>query len=66
MTAFARKHQREALDRIRFLMVVISCWEITKHSMDSRYWQNTFVEKDAIVAEVAVRYWPLNKIGTVD
>ena len=36
------------------------------HSMDSRYWQNTFVEKDAIVAEVAVRYWPLNKIGTVD
>ena len=35
------------------------------HSMDSRYWQNTFVEKDAIEAQVAVRYWPLNKIGTV-
>lgn len=35
------------------------------HSADSRYWQNTFVEKDAILAEVAVRYWPLNKIGTV-
>ena len=24
-----------------------------------------FVEEDAIEAEVAVRYWPLNKIGTV-
>ena len=35
------------------------------HSMDSRYWQNPFVEEDAIEAEVAVRYWPLNKIGTV-
>ena len=35
------------------------------HSMDSRYWQNTFVEKDAILAQVAVRYWPLNKMGTV-
>lgn len=35
------------------------------HSADSRYWQNTFVERDAILAEVAVRYWPLNKIGTV-
>ena len=35
------------------------------HSMDSRYWQNTFVEKDAIEAQVAVRYWPLNKIGVV-
>ena len=34
-------------------------------SMDSRYWQNPFVEEDAIEAEVAVRYWPLNKIGTV-
>ena len=36
------------------------------HSMDSRYWMNTFVEKDAIEAEVAIRYWPLNKIGTVN
>ena len=35
------------------------------HSMDSRYWMNTFVEKDAIEAEVAIRYWPLNKIGTI-
>ena len=35
------------------------------HSMDSRYWQNPFVEEDAIEAEVAVRYWPLNKIGTL-
>ena len=30
VSLFARKHQREALDRIRFLMVVISCWEITE------------------------------------
>lgn len=36
------------------------------HSMGSRYWMNTFVEKDAIEAEVAIRYWPLNKIGTVN
>ena len=35
------------------------------HSMDSRYCTNTFVEKDAIEAQVAVRYWPLNKMGTV-
>lgn len=35
------------------------------HSMDSRYWKNTFVEKDEILAQVAVRYWPLNKIGLV-
>ena len=35
------------------------------HSADSRYWQNTFVERDAILAQVAIRYWPLNKIGTV-
>ena len=35
------------------------------HSNDSRKWMNTFVERDAILAKVAVRYWPLNKIGTV-
>jgi len=28
-------------------------------SMDARYWQNTFVHKDKILAKVLFRYWPL-------
>lgn len=34
------------------------------NSLDSRYWENTYVTKDAILAKAAFRYWPLNKIGT--
>ena len=33
------------------------------HSKDSRYWINTFVEKDAILGKAVIRYFPLNKIG---
>ncbi len=35
------------------------------HSYDARYWENTFVKKEKIIAKVMVRYWPLNKIGRV-
>ncbi|MDO5418053.1 MAG: signal peptidase I [Lachnospiraceae bacterium] len=34
-------------------------------SFDARYWTNTFVKRDKIIAKVLVRYWPLNKMGTV-
>ena len=33
------------------------------HSKDSRYWVNTYVEKDAILGKAVLRYFPLNKIG---
>lgn len=32
------------------------------YSKDSRYWNNTFVEKDKILGKAFLRYWPLNKI----
>jgi signal peptidase I len=35
------------------------------HSKDSRYWQNTFVQKDQILAKAVLRYWPLNKFGLI-
>ena len=34
------------------------------NSLDSRYWENTYVTKDAILAKAGFRYWPLNQIGT--
>lgn len=34
-------------------------------SKDSRFWQNTFVEKEDILGKAVLRYWPLNKIGLV-
>ncbi|MCI8948415.1 MAG: signal peptidase I [Lachnospiraceae bacterium] len=34
-------------------------------SYDARYWENTFVHRDKIIAKVMFRYWPLNKIGTI-
>ena len=36
------------------------------NSLDSRYWENTYVKKDAILAKAGFRYWPLNKIGLVN
>lgn len=34
-------------------------------SKDSRFWENTYVEKDEILGKATLRYWPLNKIGMV-
>ena len=38
------------------------CWFVMgdnrNHSWDARYWQNTYVEKDAILGKVYVSYWP--------
>ena len=33
------------------------------NSLDSRYWKNHFVEKDAILAKAVFRYWPFSEIG---
>ena len=35
-------------------------------SNDSRFWQNTYVRRDQILAKALLRYWPLNKIGFVE
>ncbi|MDO4614042.1 MAG: signal peptidase I [Lachnospiraceae bacterium] len=35
------------------------------HSRDSRYWDNTFVSKDAILGKTIFRYWPITEIGTI-
>lgn len=34
-------------------------------SKDSRFWNNSYVDKDAILGKAVLRYWPLNKIGVV-
>ena len=36
------------------------------NSRDSRYWDNTYVMKEAILAKAGFRYWPLNKVGFVN
>ena len=35
------------------------------HSMDSRFWQNTFVKREAILGKAELRYFPFTKIGFV-
>lgn len=35
-------------------------------SNDSRFWQNTYVRRDQILAKAMLRYWPLNKIGFIE
>lgn len=35
-------------------------------SNDSRFWGNTFVERDAIYAKAMLRYWPLDRIQLMD
>ena len=32
------------------------------HSLDARYWENTWVTKEDIIGKVYFVYWPLNKI----
>ena len=36
------------------------------NSKDSRYWENTYVEKEDILGEAVFRYWPLNSIGILE
>ena len=35
-------------------------------SRDSRYWINTYVEEDQIIAKVLFRYYPFNQIGLIE
>ena len=35
------------------------------NSLDSRYWNNHYVEKDAILARASFRYWPATRAGKV-
>ncbi|HCT91277.1 MAG TPA: signal peptidase I [Lachnospiraceae bacterium] len=35
------------------------------HSMDSRFWQNTFVTREEILGKAELRYFPFHKIGFV-
>ena len=35
-------------------------------SRDSRYWINTYVEKDQIIAKVLFRYYPFDQIGIIE
>lgn len=35
-------------------------------SNDSRFWTNTYVRRDQILAKAALRYWPLTKIGFIE
>lgn len=35
------------------------------YSFDARYWNNTYVKKEKLVAKVLFRYWPLNQFGKI-
>ena len=35
------------------------------NSLDSRYWNNHYVEKDAILAKASFRYWPFSRVEFV-
>lgn len=35
------------------------------HSLDSRFWQNTFVTREEILGKAELRYFPFTKIGFV-
>lgn len=36
------------------------------HSNDSRYWDNPYIEENAVFAKMEFRVWPLNRIGFVE
>jgi len=36
-----------------------------EHSKDSRYWTNTYVERDKILGKAVFRYWPLTEMGSI-
>ena len=35
-------------------------------SKDSRFWQNTYVKKEKVLAKAIFRYYPFNKIGVIE
>ena len=35
------------------------------NSLDSRYWKNHYVEKEAILAKASFRYWPFSRVEFV-
>ena len=35
------------------------------NSLDSRFWENTFVSRDEILGKAVFRYWPLTEIKLV-
>ena len=35
-------------------------------SKDSRFWNNTYVKRDAILGKAVLRYFPFNKIGFIE
>lgn len=35
-------------------------------SWDARFWENTWVTKDMLIAKVLFRYYPFNKMGIID
>ena len=37
-----------------------------ENSRDSRYWVNTFIDREDIVAKVFFRYFPFNNMGTIE
>lgn len=34
-------------------------------SWDARFWENTWVTKDKLIAKVLFRYYPFNKMGVI-
>ena len=36
------------------------------NSKDARYWDNTYVYRNKLVAKVQFRYWPFNKMGKLE
>ena len=36
------------------------------NSSDSRFWNNKYVKRDQIIAEAALRYWPLTEISIIN
>ena len=36
------------------------------YSRDSRFWENTYVEKDKILGKALLRYWPMSTFGKIE
>lgn len=35
------------------------------HSLDARFWENTYLHRDKILGKAGLRYWPLTEIGFI-